>query len=43
MADLRLAMWDKSPGDRVRLEISRKRWIFPAKAMSLDVELQEMQ
>jgi uncharacterized iron-regulated protein len=43
MADLRLAMWDKTPGDRVRLEISRKRWIFPAKAMSLDVELQEMQ
>jgi len=43
MADLRLAMWDKSPGDRVRLEISRKRWIFPAKAMSLDVELQDIQ
>ena len=43
MADLRLAMWDKSPGDRVRLEISRKRWIFPAKAMRLDVELQEIQ
>jgi uncharacterized iron-regulated protein len=43
MADLRLAMWDKSPGDRVRLEISRKRWIFPAKAMRLDIELQEIQ
>jgi len=43
MADLRLAMWDKSPGDRVRLEISRKRWVFPAKAMSLDVELKDIQ
>jgi hypothetical protein len=36
-------MWDKSPGDRVRLEISRKRWIFPAKAMSLDIELQAIE
>jgi len=43
MADVRLAMWDKSPGDRVRLEISRKRWIFPAKAMSLDIELQAIE
>ena len=43
MQDLRLAMWDKQPGDRVRLEISRKRWIFPARALSLDVELQDIQ
>jgi len=43
MADLRLAMWDKSPGDRVSLEISRKRWILPAKAMRMDIQLQGIQ
>ena len=43
MEELRLAMWDKRPGDRVSLEISRKAWIFPARAMSLDIELQDIQ
>lgn len=43
LADLRLAMWDKSPGDRVSLEVSRKRWIFPARVLSFDIELQATQ
>ncbi len=27
MADLKLVMWDKSPGDRIEMEIRRKRWL----------------
>jgi uncharacterized iron-regulated protein len=42
LADLRLIMWDKQPGDRVSLGISRKRWIFPSKTLEFDIELQEM-
>jgi uncharacterized iron-regulated protein len=43
MVDLRLAMWDKNPGDQIVLEISRKRWIFPARELQLDIELQDVQ
>lgn len=40
MADLKLVLWGRQPGEKVRLEISRKRWIFPAKARTFEVELQ---
>jgi uncharacterized iron-regulated protein len=43
MADVKLALWDKRPGERVQLEVSRKRWILPRKTLSLDVELQAVQ
>jgi uncharacterized iron-regulated protein len=43
MAELKLAIWDKHPGDRVTLGISRKRWIFPRKALTVDVELQAIE
>jgi uncharacterized iron-regulated protein len=43
MADLQLALWDKHPGDRVTLGVSRKRWIFPRKTRTLDIELQAME
>jgi uncharacterized iron-regulated protein len=40
MADLRLIIWDKKPGDRVRLEIRRKRWPFTPKRLMREVTLQ---
>ena len=43
MADVKLALWDKQPGERVRLEVRRKRWILPRKTLTLDVELQAIQ
>ncbi len=43
MSDLKLVIWDKRPGDRVTLGISRKRWIFPRKALTVDVELQAIE
>ncbi|MGD8852076.1 MAG: ChaN family lipoprotein [Gammaproteobacteria bacterium] len=42
MADLRLALWDKQPGDRVTVGISRKRWILGPRTLNFEVELQEM-
>jgi hypothetical protein len=33
-------MWDKQPGDRVTLEIRRKRWFSGVKEMDFDLELQ---
>ncbi len=42
LADLRLALWDKTPGNRVRVEVSRKRWFGKPKTLSFDIELQEM-
>ncbi len=43
LTDLKLALWDKQPGDRVTLGVRRKRWIFPRKALTVDVELQDIQ
>jgi uncharacterized iron-regulated protein len=40
VTDLRLIMWDKQPGDRVTLEIHRKRWFSGVKEMDFDLELQ---
>ena len=42
MADLRLAMWDKNPGDKVRVGISRRRWILRPRDVEFEVELQPM-
>ena len=39
MTDLRLAMWDKLPGDTVTLEISRKRWFSAPQQLSYSIEL----
>lgn len=39
MADLRLAMWDKLPGDTVTLEVSRKRWFSAPQQLSYRIEL----
>jgi uncharacterized iron-regulated protein len=40
VADLRLVMWDKKPGDRLTLKIERKRWFGGTKQLSVDLELQ---
>jgi len=40
VADLRLIMWDKKPGDRLTLKIQRKRWFAGVKELSIDLELQ---
>lgn len=40
MADLRLAMWDKRPGDQVQLDIVRKRWLGGEKTLSYQLTLQ---
>lgn len=39
VADLRLMMWDKKPGDRLSVEIHRKRWFSGIKEMSIELEL----
>jgi len=40
VADLRLIMWDKKPGDPLTLKIERKRWFSGVKEMNIDLELQ---
>lgn len=39
IADVHLALWDKKPGDRVRVEVRRKRALRTAKALGFEVEL----
>ena len=39
VADLRLVMWDKKPGDRLTLKIQRKHWFKGVKEMDIDLEL----
>jgi hypothetical protein len=39
MTDLRLAMWDKLPGDTVTLRVSRKRWFLAPQELSYTIEL----
>jgi uncharacterized iron-regulated protein len=39
ITDLRLAMWDKLPGDTVTLEISRERWFSAPQQLSYSIEL----
>jgi S1-C subfamily serine protease len=38
VADVRLALWDKKPGDRVRVAVRRKH-LFGAKERTFEVEL----
>jgi uncharacterized iron-regulated protein len=40
MSDLRLAMWDKQPGQRVILQVSRQRWFSSPQQLSLTIELE---
>ena len=40
MADLRLATWDKNPGDTVTLEIRRQRLLSPAQELTYELILQ---
>ena len=39
LSDVRLAMWDKRPGDTVSVQIKRSGWLTGEKAMILDVPL----
>lgn len=39
IADTRLALWDKKPGDHVRVEVRRKRRFGAITALSLEIEL----
>ncbi len=39
LEDARLALWDKRPGDRIRVEARRGSWIFGAKELSFEVTL----
>jgi len=38
-ADLRLALWDKQPGDTISIELVRKRLLFPAKHLNVTLVL----
>jgi membrane-associated protease RseP (regulator of RpoE activity) len=40
LADLRVAMWNKSPGDEITLEVIRKRWFSAAKKLEREIALQ---
>jgi uncharacterized iron-regulated protein len=40
IADLRLVMWDRMPGDRIRLEIRRKRWRLAPRRLIRELTLQ---
>ncbi|MEN8801586.1 MAG: ChaN family lipoprotein [Thiogranum sp.] len=40
VAELRLIMWDKKPGDRLTLKIHRERWFSGVKEMNVELELQ---
>jgi S1-C subfamily serine protease len=39
VADVHLALWDKAPGDRVRVEVRRKRRLRPPSTQDLEVQL----
>jgi uncharacterized iron-regulated protein len=40
MAELRVMMWDRQPGDEISLTIRRKHWFAPAEEMSYQIILQ---
>jgi uncharacterized iron-regulated protein len=40
MADLRLIMWDKRPGDTITLEIARQSWLSGARQLTRQLTLQ---
>ena len=39
MTDLRVAMWNRQPGDTVILRVTRKRWFSPTQELSYTIEL----
>jgi len=39
IADLRLALWDKQPGDRISIAIARKRLLLPDKTLNYELTL----
>ena len=39
LADVESVMWDKQPGDRVKVEVERKSWFLPAKTMRFEIAL----
>ena len=40
MADLRVMMWDKNPGDEIALTIRRRHWLSPTEELSYPLILQ---
>ena len=43
LSDIRLALWDKKPGDKVTVQIQRKRWLAGPETLTFEVELQQSQ
>ena len=39
MADVELVMWDKQPGNRLKVEVKRRFWFLPAKTLWFEVTL----
>jgi S1-C subfamily serine protease len=39
IADMRLALWDRKPGDRVRVSVRRMRHFGAVTALNFEVEL----
>jgi S1-C subfamily serine protease len=39
LADLRLATWDKLPGDTLTVQVRRTRWLLPSRDLSFTIEL----
>jgi uncharacterized iron-regulated protein len=39
MADVELVMWNKQPGNRVKVEVRRRSWFLPAKPLWFEVTL----
>ena len=39
VADLRVMMWDKKPGDRLSVKLQRKRWLSGEQEKIVDIEL----
>ena len=40
LADLRVIMWDKEPGEEISLQIQQKRWFSSPKELSLQLTLE---
>jgi uncharacterized iron-regulated protein len=40
MADLKVVLWDKSPGDSVEMEVLRRRWLSGRRQLTREVVLQ---
>jgi S1-C subfamily serine protease len=40
MSDLKGVLWDRSPGDRIQVEIRRRRWLSGERRLTREVVLQ---